>query len=188
MRKRRGLTQHRIAQAFELASAHFFEQGAIGAGCGGFVEIDGNLVALPDFRAGLAGQQRALLERDVADGHKGNDVGRADAGMHTLLSGEVNELRCAARPANGGFDDRCRRTGDGDDGTVVIGVKRPVQQVGPLDLHGGDDRLDHLGLSAFGEVGHAFDEGIWHVLRPDWQCGAEQNLVQRLLHFAFTFC
>ena len=140
----RRLTQHRVAQAFKLAAADFFEQGAVGSRGGGFVEIDGNLIALPDFRAGLAGEERALLEGDVADGDEGDDVGRADAGMHAHLGGKVDELGGAAGGANRGLDDGRRRAGDGDDGAVVVGVERPIEQVHPLDVHGRDDGLDHL--------------------------------------------
>jgi len=118
---------------------------------------------LPDFRPSLASEERALLERDAADGNEGDDVGSADAGMDALLGCEVDELGCAACSANGRFDDGGRRTGDGDYGAVVIGIERPVEEAHALYLHGGDDRLDHLGPPAFGVIRHAFDEGVGHA-------------------------
>src|SRR5580700_2178558 len=98
------LAKHGVAEAFKLAAADLFQHGAIGTGGGGFVEIDGDLVAPPDLRAGLAGEQRALLQRNAADGDKGDDVSGADAGMDAGLGGEVDEFGGPAGSTNGGFD------------------------------------------------------------------------------------
>src|ERR1700691_343317 len=69
----RRFAKHCIAQAFKLAAADLFEHCAVRTGGGGFVEIDGDLIAFPDFSAGLAREQRALLEGDVVDGDGSND-------------------------------------------------------------------------------------------------------------------
>ena len=155
--------QHRVAQTFKLAAADFFEQGAVRTGGGGFVEIDGNLMALPDFVARLTGEERALLEGDAANGDKGDDVGGADAGMDAFLGSEVDELGGASGGANGGFDNGGGRAGDGDDGPIVVGVEGIVEEERAVNIHGGDDGFDHLGPSALGEIGNAFDEGVGHV-------------------------
>ena len=50
-----------FAQAFELAAANIFEIDAIGASGGGFIEKDGDAIALPDFVADAASQARHSL-------------------------------------------------------------------------------------------------------------------------------
>jgi hypothetical protein len=82
--------------------------------------------------------------------------------VDAFLRSEVDELRGATGTANGGFDDTGGGAGDGDDGTVVVGVERIVEQAHALYVHSGDDGLDDVGASAFREVGNAFDERVGH--------------------------
>src|SRR4051812_17654247 len=87
-----GIAACGVAQAFELTATHIFELNAIGAGGGGSVEVDGDAVAAPDEEAGLAGEHGAFGKRGSADRDEGDDVGGTDAGMHTLLLGEIDEF------------------------------------------------------------------------------------------------
>ena len=117
-----------IAEAFELALADVFELDAVGTGGGGSVEVDGNAVAAPDEQACLAGEHGALGEGGPADGDEGDDVGGADAGVNAVLLGEVDQFGGFACGADGRFDDCRRRAGDRDDGAIVRGIERPVEQ------------------------------------------------------------
>jgi len=114
-----GVAASGVAEAFELTLADVFELDAIGASGGGAVEVDGDAVTAPDEETGLAGEDGALGERGSADGDEGDDVGGADAGMDTVLLGEVDELGGFACGAGGCFDDAGGSAGDGDDGAVV---------------------------------------------------------------------
>jgi len=150
-----------IAETFELAAADIFEQDAVGARGGGSVEIDGNTVAAPDEEAGLTREDGALGEGGSADGDEGDDIGGADAGMHAVLGCEVDEFGGFAGGADGSLDDAAGRAGDGDDGAIVCGVERPIEEAHAFDLHGGDDLLDLGCVGAFREVWDALDDGFW---------------------------
>ncbi len=76
-----GILQHFFANAFELAFADVFEIRALGARCGGFVEINWNLVAFPDFVADFFRESNAFVDADSVDGNKRNDVGGAEPRM-----------------------------------------------------------------------------------------------------------
>jgi len=154
-----------IAEAFELTAAYVFELIAVGPGGGGSIEVDGDAVGAPDEVGGLAGENGALGEGRSADREEGDNVGGTDAGMDAALLGEIDELGGLACGADRGFDNTGGRAGDGDDGTVVGLIERPVQQANAFDLHCGDDLADLGCVVAFGEVRDAFDDGFWIHLR-----------------------
>ena len=78
------------ADAFELSAANVFQILALGSGGGGFVEIDGDLIPLPDFFADMARHGYAIFDGDAVDGDERHDVGRAHAGMRALVEVEVD--------------------------------------------------------------------------------------------------
>jgi hypothetical protein len=156
-----GIAAGSVAKAFELAAADVFEKDTVGAGGGSSVEVDGDAVATPDEKAGLAGEDGALSERGAADGDEGDDVGGADAGVDAALRGEVDEFGGFAGGAGGCFDDARGRAGDGDDGAVVRRVEGPVEKTHAVDLHGGDDLPDLGRVGAFREVRDTLDDGFW---------------------------
>jgi hypothetical protein len=163
-----GIFAYGVAEAFELAAADFVEVGAIGAGGGSLIKEDGNAEATPDFKAGLAGEQGALVKLDAGNGYEGDDVRGADAGVSALLAGEVNEVNGFAGAANGRFDDCVGFSCDGDHGTVVGGIHGPVEQAHTVNAHGGHDGLNAARIGAFREVRYAFDEWAVHgLLQPD---------------------
>jgi hypothetical protein len=157
----RGVAANGIAEAFELTLTDVFEQDAIGAGGGGSVEVDGDTVTSPDEEAGLTRQDGAVCERRSADGDEWDDVGGSDARVHTVLPGQIDELCGLASGSDGGFDDAGGRAGDGDDRAVVRGIERPVEEANAFDLHSGYDLFNLGDVSAFREVGDAFDDGFW---------------------------
>jgi hypothetical protein len=89
-----------------------------------------------------------MLQLDARNGDKGNHVCRTDPGMNTLLPGEVDQIYRFADPANRGLDNCRRFSGKGHNGSIVIGIHRPVQQVHPLHSHRSHDRLDPPNISA----------------------------------------
>src|SRR5205823_4190977 len=76
-----------------------------------------------------------------------------------LMGGEVDELRGLGDARIRGGDGDVDGDDEGDDGAVVRGVGRDVEDGGAVDggngvTNGGDD----LGAAALAEVRHAFDE------------------------------
>ena len=167
-------------QAFELAAAHVFKIGAVGPGRRRLIEIDGNAEAPPDFEAGLAGQHDALLQLDAGDGHERDHVCRADAGMGSLLAGQVDQLNGLARAAHRGFHDGGRLTGQGDDRAVVVGIHRPVEQAHSVHAHRGHNGLDPPGIGALGEVGNALDNWLRSLTCSTSSSPLRQSPVPRL--------
>ena len=171
-----GIAAGGVAETFELALADVLELDAVGARGGGSVEVDGNTVATPDEEAGLASEDGAFSQRGSADRDEGDDVGGTNAGMDAALGSEVDKFGGLAGGAGGGFDDAGGRAGDGDDGAVMRCVEGPIQQAHAFDLHRGDDLGDLGGVSAFGEVGDALDDGFWvHALLPPTVAKGELN-------------
>ena len=84
-------------QAFELAFANIFQVAAFGALRGGFVEINGNAIALPNFAADFFRKRDAVFDADAFDGNKWHHVGRAHARMRAGMLGEVNQFGSFAR-------------------------------------------------------------------------------------------
>src|SRR5579862_8369567 len=109
----RGILASRLAQFLKLAAADIFEICAIRPRSRGFVEVDGDAESAPDFKAGLARQQDALLQLDPGNGHERDDVRSADAGIGALLTGEIDQLGGLPCPADGRFDHPGGLTCDG---------------------------------------------------------------------------
>ena len=85
--------------------------------------------------------------------------------MLALLLRQIDEFRSLTDSANGGLDDSFRSAGDGNDGAVVIGIERPVEQVHALDVHRANDLADLCGVAAFGEVRNALYDWTGNRLR-----------------------
>ena len=123
----RGVHCDLVAQPLELTAADVLEILALGRGGRGFVEINGDLIALPYLRAGVAGHGDAVLEGDAADGDEGDDIGRADARMRALMMGKVDQFRGATHAADGSLLHGFALAGEGDDAAVVVGVHLAVE-------------------------------------------------------------
>ncbi len=133
-----------LAKAFELASAHIFKLNAVGPGGCGSVEVNRNAIGPPDQQACLPCQNGALRQRDAADRNERDDIGSADAGMNALLLREVDQFRCFADRLDCRRNDRCGWSRDGDDGTIVSSIERPVEKAHAFDLHRRNDLADLL--------------------------------------------
>src|SRR5208337_2034082 len=80
------------ADAFELPATDVLQILALRRGGGGFVKIDGNLEALPDFFADMASHGDAVFNGDAVDRDEGDDVSSAHAGMGASVGVEVNQF------------------------------------------------------------------------------------------------
>src|SRR5579871_2940096 len=142
-----------VAKTFELAAADIFKVHAIGPGGGGFVEIDGNAVTLPDFVAYAASERDTVFEREALDGNEGDDVGGADARVRAGVMRHVDEFEGAAGAEERGFGYGFRIAGKSDDAAIVVGVHFLVENVdagnGAHDLN---ERVDVGRVAAFGEI------------------------------------
>ncbi len=93
-------------------------------------------------------------------GMKGMTSAAPMRGWTPFWLGEVDEFGGFACGADRGFDDAGGSACDGDDGAIVRGVERPVEEADAFNLHGGDDLLDLGCVGSFREVGDAFDDGF----------------------------
>src|ERR1035437_8394313 len=92
-----------VANAVELAATNVLKILPLGRGGGGFVKIDRNLEALPDFGSDVPGHGDAVFESDAIDRDKGNDIGRAHAGVSAMVLGKVDKFLSLAHAANRGL-------------------------------------------------------------------------------------
>ena len=146
-------------QKREAAVADLLQARAVGAAGGGVVKIDRHAVAPPVLLAGGPGQSGALLQSDAAQGHEGDHVGRADTRMDAGVAGHVDQPRGDAGRGDSGCEDCVGGTGEGQHGTVVIGVDLQIQKQNAG--HGGSgagDGGDDAGLAPFTEIRNAFDQ------------------------------
>src|SRR3984957_378256 len=151
-------------QPFELALANSFEIGAVGTLGRGFVKINRNFVAVPDFTADLFGQGHAVFDGNTFHRDKGDDVGGAHARVRAGMFGEVDELGGFADAAQGGFGDRFGFAGQGHDAAVVIGIAFAIENVDAGDFaHGGDDGVNLGDVAAFGKIRNTLDDALHRV-------------------------
>ena len=74
-------------QSFELAFADIFEVRALGALRSGFVKIDRNFVALPDFAAHFFRERHAIFDGDAFHGDEWHHVRGAEARVRASVLG-----------------------------------------------------------------------------------------------------
>ena len=147
------------ARQLELAAADISEVLAIRAGGSFFVEKDGDAQFGADFGAELAGEGDAVVHCGPFERNEGADVGGADAGVFALVGGEVDQVAGLGDAVEGGLHRAVGGRHEGDDGAVMAGIARRIEDDHALDARdGGDDGGDDLGATPLGEVRNAFDE------------------------------
>jgi len=95
--------------------------------------------ASPDFLSCLAGEQRALLQFDAGDGHKGSHQPRR-CGVNPA-GGQVDQLNGLAHTAHCGFNHRADRR-QVSPGSGCGQRHGPVEQMHAFDAHRGHNGLD----------------------------------------------
>ena len=90
-----------------------------------------------------------MFQLDAGDGHKGNHVCRADAGINPLLAGQVDQLGSFAGAAHRGLDHRGRIAGNRHNGAIVRRVHGPVEQMHSRNTHRGHNGADLARIRTF---------------------------------------
>jgi hypothetical protein len=125
------------------------------------VEVDRQVEPLRDPLAERPGQLDRLVHRRVAERNPGDDVDRADPGV---LAGMLLHVDLVDRRPDEPLErvaDAARRPGDREDGAVVAGVTRPVEEMDAVDTR--DRRrqqLDDFEAAALGDVRDGLDEAL----------------------------
>jgi hypothetical protein len=110
-------------------------------------------MAPPDLLANSLSEPDAILQGHAFHGHERHDVDGPDPGMHARVTVEINQIDGAPNSAYSRFGYRIRRAGEGDDGTIMVGVDLVVQH------RDARYRVDHLedgidlgGVAPLGEI------------------------------------
>src|SRR5437660_5948277 len=130
------------ANAFELAAANILEALALGNSGRGFVQIDRNMVAVPDLLPYVDGHGHAVFDGDAVDRDEGNYVGRSHARMGAGMDVEIDNFRGLAHAADGGFLHGFALAHQSNDATVVVGVHFAVEEVDAGHLHSVDNGVN----------------------------------------------
>src|SRR5262249_7756521 len=100
-----GIGCNLAAHSLELSAADVLQVLPLGSGGCRLVEIDWNLVALPDLLAHPPGDGHAVFQCDTVDGNEWHHIGRANSGMRYFMTGQINQLSGFTHAANGSLGD-----------------------------------------------------------------------------------
>ena len=152
-------------QAFKLAFANIFQVVALRALRGGFIEIDRNFVALPNFAADFFRQSDAVFDADAFNRDERHDVGRTHARMRAGMLGQVNQLGGFSHATKSCLRNGVRLACNRDYAAIVVGVAFAIQQVhAGYFAHRGDDGVNFGHIATFGKIRDRFDESF-HVVK-----------------------
>ena len=107
-----------LGERLVFACAADGEVAAFGAqGCG-FVAVGGYVQFVGDSAGQAAGERYAFFQGDAGDGDQGKHVGRAHAGMLSVMLPHVYDFRSLPDSGEGGFDHGLGFAHEGDYGAV----------------------------------------------------------------------
>src|SRR5208283_3933079 len=158
----RGVGRNVGTDAFELTAANVLQVLTLGRGCGGFIEIDGDLKAFCDLGSYVAGHGYAVFDSDAVDWYEGHYVGCAHTRVRTLMFGEIDQLGGLPHAANGSFLNGIALAYQGNDATVVVGIHLAVEEIDAGNLHGFDNGVNFGRVAAFGKIRNAFHQSAGH--------------------------
>ena len=176
-----------VANSLELAAANVLQVLPLGRRRCGFVEINGNLEALPNYCSHVPGHGHAIFNRHAVDGDEGNYVCRSHARVRALVAGEVDQLGGLADAANCRLRDGFALANQRDHAAVVVGIHLPVEEVNAGNLHGFDDGVDLGGIVAFGKIGNTFYESVGHDKKDNQPRLYPASCYRRLQAFGESF-
>ena len=128
------------AQALVLAAPHVGQLLAVRPQrCPG-VQVDGQLEPLRDPFPERAGKVDAGIHRGIAERDERDHIDRTDPGVLALVDVHVDLVHGGLDESLQGVTDRPVFAGHGEDGPVVAGIARPVEQRHAADRA---DRLGH---------------------------------------------
>jgi len=100
-------------------------------------------------RLGAGGAAPRIVQVD-----HGRDVERPDVRVQPGVAGQVDARQHHARARDERAREHARGCGEREHRTVVVGVGVAVQHARAAGGEGGADRVEHLLVAAFGDVGH----------------------------------
>ena len=153
-------------QALVLAATDVGELHPIGPPRRPGVEVDRQVEALGDAGAEAPGELDRLVHRRVPERDERDDVDRADPGVLARVLVHVDVADGGRDERLEGGRDRARRTRDREDGAVVAGVARPVEEVDAGHRrHRAREPVDDVEPTPFGDVRDRFDQAVGQVVR-----------------------
>jgi hypothetical protein len=156
-----------VANSLKLAAANILKILAFGSCGGSFVEVDGDLEALPDLCAYVAGHGNAIFNCHAVDRDEGNYIGCAHARVSALMPRKVNQLGGFANAAQDGLLNGFPLAHQRNDATVVVGIHLPVEKINAGNLHGFDNGIDLDWVAAFRKIGNTFDKSAGHAKKDN---------------------
>ncbi len=147
-----------LANALELTSSNVLQVLPLGNLCSSLVQINGNLVPLPDFFADTTRNGNAIFQRRAFDGNERDHIRGSQPGVRARVLRKIDQLGGLAHAANRGLSHVNGIADQRDDTAVVVGIHLAVEQVNAIHLHSVDDGIDAPFVAPFGEVRHTFDQ------------------------------
>ncbi len=152
-----------VAKALVAAAPHVGQAYPVRTPGGARVQVDGDRKALGDAASEGLGHGDRIVEGGVTQRHERDHVDRADP---RVLAGVPLHVDVADRDLDGGLErprDRFRLPGHGQDGAIVRGVARSIQEVGTA---GRRDRfgqgVDDRGPAPLGVIWNGFEKHPAH--------------------------
>ena len=156
-----------VTNSLELAATNVLQILPFGRRRRGFVEIDRDLEALPDFGAHVAGHGNAIFNCHAVDGDEGNYISRAHARVRASVLGEVDQLGGLAHAAQDGFLNGFPLAHQRNDAAIVVGIHLTVEEIDAGNFHGLDNGIDLGRVAAFRKIGNTFDKSAGHAKKDN---------------------
>src|SRR3989338_8860657 len=126
---------------------------------GGFVEINRNLIAVPQLLSGAMGDGDTIRQSYPLQGNERDHVSGADARVFAAVAVEIDERHGLTVRAHRRLFNAAGRSHKGDYRAVVVRVHVSVQEMNPCDTSNHPGNPFHLQrITAFAEVGYALDQ------------------------------
>ena len=124
----------------------------------GFVEINRDREAAPNFGSSGMRDPDAVLERRTRERHERLHVGGSHARVNAHVRAKINQFRRLCDTQERGFQDRAGLPRERDHAAVVIRVGfKPQQRDAAGALDGPRDGRHYAGVAAFGKIRNALD-------------------------------
>src|SRR4030088_2779526 len=162
------------AIAFDRAATDIFQILPLRRRRCRFIEINRNLVTLPDLLTDVAGHGHAIFNGDTVDGNERHDVRCSHTWVRALMFRQVDELGGLANSADSGLLNGLALADQRDDAAVVVGVHFAVEQVHAVHFHGSDDGVNFSRIASLRKIGYAFYERR-HKWEEYWSCSRRCN-------------
>src|SRR5207244_12875103 len=130
---------------------------------GRLVQINRNLVALPNLLANMPRHGHTIFDRHPLNGNKRHHVRRAHPRMRSLMHVQINQLRRFANATDGGLLDWLTLADQRDDATIVVGIHLAIEQIDAVYLHGVNDRINLRFVAPLGKIWDTLHQSCWHI-------------------------